>query len=373
MAEGATELPDLVPEDYLDPAVLEIERERILFCQWHIVGLSRDLPNTDDWRVIKIAGTELILQNVGDGEFRAFTNVCPHRFNAIRQSPMGNGALRCSYHFWSFDRDGAVKKVSRHDDDTHVMCQTHTRLEQWSLELCGEWIFVSRKPLQSLKEFLGSYYLELGTLSRGLGKEIESFEQEVAANWKLLLENTMEFDHINAVHPETFAPLWPKPASSVEVETHLPHMSYLAKFTPPDLTKSSIRRIEKIFERAVLEPISGHAYWLVSPSATIGRTFNRQIALVTYQPISPDRTLLKARLFIPRLDNVSAADSAILDKVLPLDIAFTHKLLSEDTRICISVQRGLANAPKAMRGCLMPGDKFIRLWRQWWLKAMGRL
>jgi phenylpropionate dioxygenase-like ring-hydroxylating dioxygenase large terminal subunit len=363
----------LTPADYLDSSVLAVEKERIFDRQWHIVGLTRDLPEKDDWRLYTIAGTEIIIQNIGNGEIRAYSNVCPHRFNALKDKAKGNGALRCSYHYWSFDYDGIPKNVPLRGDVSLEECQSQARLERWSVELCGEWIFVARKPRSSLEEFLGPFVDPLVKLSQGLGEEIGVFEEKIPANWKLLLENTMEGDHSCFVHPKTFAKISTRPVTHTEQEAKPPHISYVLGLIPPDLTESTIRKVEKIFDRAVLPRMQGHLYRLLSPSATIGWSFNRQISLMTYQPITPSLTLGRARLFIPKIENLSITDRAILDRILPLDTDFTHQLFDEDNRICTSVQRGLASAPLDMKGCMMPGEWLVHKWQRYWLEDMGRI
>lgn len=362
----------LTPEDYVNPDVLKMEQEQLFYKHWHLIGLKRDFPDTDDWNLVKIAQTEVIIQNFGNGDIRAFTNTCPHRFSALKQDAKGNGALRCPYHLWLFDKDGLPAAVPLRGEVSLEACRAGLHLERWSLSFCGDWIFIARKPEQSLQIFLGPFVETLDVLSRGLGREIDNWNQDIKANWKLLLQNTLELDHAYSVHPETFAPMMAKPIELTELEAKEPHLSYLLGMKPPFADKPALRRIEKIFTQSVLPPQKGHVHWLIFPSGTVGMTFNRQIALITYQPLAPDLTLSQVRLFMPVFKGLSAADQAILEKVIPFDAKFTRQLFAEDGHTCELQQRGLTSASRDMHGALLPGEKIVRKFQGYWLKAMGR-
>jgi phenylpropionate dioxygenase-like ring-hydroxylating dioxygenase large terminal subunit len=363
----------LSPADYLDPAIFTAERETIFDRFWHLAGLARDVPETDDWRLVTIAGTEVILQNIGNGEIRAFTNSCPHRFSAIRTEPKGRGALRCPYHMWAFDGEGKAAAVPLRGDVALEECQAkNLHLERWATALCGEFLFVARAPEQSLPEFFGPMADTLVMLSDAISEEAGGFEQDIAANWKIVMQNTVEFDHAFSVHPETFTPLMIRGRAPEPLPCVPPHIAYLMPMKIPDANKPGIRRIEKIYKHSTLPPHEGYAHWLLFPATTLGTTFNHQIGLITYQPVAADRTHARIRNFIPKLNDLSAGDRAILNHLTPTHIAFTRQLLEEDKRICETVQRGISNASPTRRGCLMPGDKLVGQWQGYYLDSMDR-
>lgn len=360
----------LRPADYLDPAVLAEERERLFARCWHLAGLVRDLPAADDWRLVTVAGAEVILQNVGD-EIRGFSNVCPHRFAALRRGPSGNGPLRCPYHLWSFDRDGVPEAVPFRADLTLEACRQH-RLDRWSVERCGALVFVARRPDRPLADWLGAAFAPLAALSCGIGREVEQVEQDIAANWKVILQNTVEFDHAFGVHPATFAPMVARPLTLEERPAPPPHLAYRTIMRTPEPRHRGERLVAALFARAALPPLEGYLHYTLFPSATIGTTGNRQIALVRYQPVAPGVTSAEARLFLAEIPGLTAAEQAILDRVVPVDVAFTRQLLAEDRQICETVQRGLANAPAGMPGCLMPGERLVERFQRSWRAEMGR-
>ena len=186
----------------------------------------------------------------------------------------------------------------------------------------------------------------------------------------MILQNTVEFDHAFGVHPETFAAMVERPLHLVPHDAVAPHIAYHTRMKPRDGLKPIERRIEDIFARSVIPQAEGYTHATLFPSATIGTTANRIFALIRYQPLAPDRTHAEYRLFISQITGLTAVEQAILDRVVPVDVAFTQRLLEEDRQICESVQRGLSNAPADLAGILMPGESLVGRFQQYWLDAM---
>ena len=361
----------LGPRDYTDPAILTAERDRIFRSHWHFVGLDRDVAEPESWFLAEVAGTEIIIQRVAGDELRAFINVCPHRFNALVNTPHGVGRLRCGYHLWSFDTEGVPAQVPLRAGIELEACQTAAlSLRRWSVERCGDLIFVAAQPDRLLTAFLGTLAADMAMLSQGLGAEVLRFSQEIAANWKVILQNTVEFDHAFGVHPDTFAAMVERPLQIVSHDAVAPHIAYHTLMKPREGLKPIERRIEDIFARSVIAQAEGYTHATLFPSSTMGTTANRIFALIRYQPLSPDRTRAEYRLFISQITGLTAVEQAILDRVVPADVAFTERLLEEDRQICESVQRGMTNAPADLTGTLMPGEHLVALFQQYWLDAM---
>lgn len=55
------------------------EQERIFARQWICAGRSADVPAAGDYRLIEVAGENLILLRDQNGQLRAYYNVCRHR------------------------------------------------------------------------------------------------------------------------------------------------------------------------------------------------------------------------------------------------------------------------------------------------------
>lgn len=217
------------PAAYLDPAIFAEEQRRLFRGQWQPVAMLSDLGSRNDFVVASVGGREVVIQNFG-GSLGAFTNACPHRFSAIQTAPRGNRVLQCPYHRWTFDSEGLPSTIPLRDDYACLDAEApgERRLERWHLEVCGQMVFVCQASAPvPLRDHLGNLYEWIAAVTDALGHEIEGFETVIAANWKVIMQNTVEFGHVFSVHPETFRPLVDLPLRVMDRDASAPHIRYL--------------------------------------------------------------------------------------------------------------------------------------------------
>src|SRR6202012_1162521 len=59
---------------------------------------------------IELSAEPLLVVRGGDGQLRAFYNVCRHHAAAVMTEPCGTAQhLRCPYHGWTYGLDGSLK------------------------------------------------------------------------------------------------------------------------------------------------------------------------------------------------------------------------------------------------------------------------
>ena len=68
-----------------DPAVYELEREKIFRRTWLKVATDWEIPEKGDYKVkeLQVADTSVLIVRGKDGVVRAFHNVCTHRGNKV--------------------------------------------------------------------------------------------------------------------------------------------------------------------------------------------------------------------------------------------------------------------------------------------------
>ena len=364
---GAAALPQahlIDPADYASAKALEAEQQRIFRRAWHLAVLARDIPNDKDYVRRPIGQTDLVIQRY-QGRIVAYANVCPHRFAAFFDQPSGNSPIRCPYHLWTFDGDGKAIGVPHRQDESLACYQTpELRLDTWQAELVGEFVFVSADPQDSLADFLGPLLPVLRQLSQAAGVERPRVTQDIAADWKVVLQNTVEFEHAFSVHAETFATAMQKPLQLEHDPEADNSISYVTRMDPARHARARDARIDAIFRRVEVPYPDGYRHHLIFPSTTIGYTDNRQLAIMDYQPTGPGSCRMYARLFEFRVPELTAAEAAMLAIVGPWHVGYTEKLFAEDRSICEAVQRGLASRPLHMHGALQPGERLVRRFQQ---------
>lgn len=209
--EEACGLPNDV---YTGEAFFERERDTLFAGTWACVGRGTDAPGPGDVCPVDLMGLPLVLVRGDDGRLRVFHNVCSHRGNRLVAKPCHvTAVIRCPYHSWTYKLDGKLRGtphiggVGKHEL-TGFDCEKHglkpVRSSEW-LDL----VFVNLSGvapefedhvaplLERWKPFVSSK--DLAQLK--VGTSHADITMDLAANWKLAVENFCESYHLPWVHP----------------------------------------------------------------------------------------------------------------------------------------------------------------------------
>jgi Rieske 2Fe-2S family protein len=207
----ATDTRKTLPgRDYCAPDIYELERERIFFRHWCYVARDEDLAEPGDFLTVDLAGESIVVVRGKDGALRGFYNVCRHRGSRICDDEVGHmrGAIKCPYHAWSYSFEGALigtPMVAKDEIDRASYGLWPVAVDTWA-----GFLFVSlADDPEPLRDSLAAQsqsplpFERFGPLAElRLGHRTVS---EVAANWKILVENYNECLHCPTVHPELVA------------------------------------------------------------------------------------------------------------------------------------------------------------------------
>ncbi len=193
----------LPAEAYTSPDVHAWEQDTF-FRGWHCIGRSADV-GIGEQRAVPIGASSALLVRDADGTLRGFANVCRHRGHEL--VPCGEvrtgRAITCPYHLWSYRHDGALIAAAHYSD----VPDFDFRLEDWPLlpiavrEWHG-WVFVDASGsagtledhLDGLDEHVRDHAPEDLVVAA-------VHEYDIAANWKVIIENYQECYHCPAIHP----------------------------------------------------------------------------------------------------------------------------------------------------------------------------
>ena len=188
---------------YRDPDYFKVEMARLIRPSWQIVCHANDIPDAGDWRTLDILDESVIVIRGGDGQVRAFANVCRHRGSRLVDGTGGCAKrLTCPYHAWTYAADGRLVGVPRREDypglDPAALGLIPVELEAWHgflfvrLEGGGPGIGVMMAPYE---EEVAPYRLtELQAIGR-----ITLRPRDV--NWKNVADNYSDGLHIDVAHP----------------------------------------------------------------------------------------------------------------------------------------------------------------------------
>lgn len=188
---------------YTDIEVFRSELERFFFGLWIHAGRAEEVARPGDYVLRNVCEESVIIACNDSGVCRAFHNVCRHRGTRLCETVQGHfpGRITCPYHAWSYDLEGRLVAAPQMDNVPHFR-QDDYPLAGIALGLWEGHIFLnfSASP-PPLAEQLGGLCekfrpWEMGSLR--VGKRIV---YDVAANWKLIIQNYSECLHCPGVHP----------------------------------------------------------------------------------------------------------------------------------------------------------------------------
>lgn len=186
---------------YTDPAIYELELERIIMRNWVMVAHESEFAEIGDFKTVRIASESAIVVRGSDGNIKAFANVCKHRGSLVCLESSGNTKkFSCPYHGWMYDLDGnltAARSMAEGFDKSSYA------LEKVSVDVLGGLVFIcfSDNPasLENAKQDLAE---PMAMFDFGNLKLAAQRSYDIDANWKLSIENYAECYHCATAHPE---------------------------------------------------------------------------------------------------------------------------------------------------------------------------
>jgi Rieske 2Fe-2S family protein len=201
--------PTLTGADYTSAAVYDEEREKVWWGDWVCLGRTEELPNPGDYIVRDLTGESVFIVRNEQGELHGFYNVCSHRGTKFLDDEPASGNVRkafvCPYHAWAYDLNGRLIG-SPNVKEGELFDRGDYPLHGFAVETYGGFIFASlAKEPRPFMEFLNEGAESVTMFDRFKLDELRvgvRIVYEVAANWKIVVENYNECLHCPQVHAE---------------------------------------------------------------------------------------------------------------------------------------------------------------------------
>ena len=102
--------PDRVHRSvYADPAIFDLEMERIFGRAWLVLGHESQVKNAGDYFTTRMGREPVIVVRKNEDEIAVLVNRCAHRGSMVCAEGRGNTErFVCPYHGWSYDRAGSA-------------------------------------------------------------------------------------------------------------------------------------------------------------------------------------------------------------------------------------------------------------------------
>ncbi len=324
---------------YTSDDFLGLENRHLFSKHWVLAGFAHELTKPGDLQPVQVAGLPLFLLRDGDGEIRAFHNVCRHR-NLKLVDAAGNCGkmIRCPYHSWSYDLCGALKNApyfgggaqqqpDNFDFDAHGLVPVHCAA--WH-----DWIFVNLadRP-DDFEAFLAPIKRLLGETRVEDYRPVATFEfDEVACNWKLLMENFIEPYHVQFVHKTTTKQ--PLDDHSTFVEAHC--VGSLVELNDAQQAGADFSALG----------VTSH-YLTLFPSFILGTYQPDQLGVYLHRPLDAGHTYQRRVIYTHKDSTYSDAEISQLRDLW-------QSVHLEDHEMCVRMQQGRRSPQAADGGLLSP-------------------
>jgi Rieske 2Fe-2S family protein len=188
---------------YTDPQHFHREVEHFFFNKWICAGRADGIPSKGDYFLRDVCGESIIVVRNEQADVRAMFNVCRHRGTRVCEQAGGTftASIQCPYHAWTYDLDGRLIGAP-HMDDVDGFDRRDYPLRPVAVEVWDGHVFVnlSQSPVP-----LGSQLSTLPGKFRPWRMEelrlVHRTTYDVAANWKLIVQNYNECLHCPVLHP----------------------------------------------------------------------------------------------------------------------------------------------------------------------------
>jgi Rieske 2Fe-2S family protein len=327
---------------YVAEPEFRLERDGVLFAGWFCIGRAESVPEPGDYLTADVAGESVILVRGADGTLGGFYNLCRHRGSRLvatagsqpsadpGRSGCAGRTIRCPYHGWTYALDGTLRSAPFLPD----LRTYRERLSMHPVDVAewGGFVFARLDPAAapSLADWLGGADTRLAAYPLADLRTGHRLVYEVAANWKVILENYNECYHCGPVHPELcdLVPAFRDGGGDLDWDAGIPHRDGAWSFT---LTGTTSRAPFPGLSQHERERHKGE---LVLPNLMLSLSADHVAAFTVWPRSAELTTVVCDFLFHP-----AELASASFD---PSDaVEFWDLVNKQDWAICEQVQDGM--------------------------------
>ena len=320
---------------YLDPAVMDLEKQDLFHATWQFVCHVSDIRDTGDFFTFTLHGEEYFLVLNGEETLCGYANVCPHRGHRLVDGTGNKRVITCPYHAWTFDLNGALRGargLSRREKGFDQI-----GLSSIAVDVLAGLVFVNTSnTAPPLREFAPGLEGQIFNACPNIldyvpNRDGAEFGHTYIcdANWKVMIDNYLECYHCQMAHPD-FNEMMAIPDSAF---TLFPSFTYQ---NAPTKRRSDNLAFPLDLDHDVLV---GEFWWLF-PNITLGRFPGTQNFYISrLDPVTPSRTSRYTLSLKPADDTDPAApERDRLRSVWTRDV-----VAKEDQALCQSVQCGMSH------------------------------
>ena len=319
---------------YVDEEVLAREREKLFFKTWQYACHASELGSPGAYVTTEILGQNVfVVRGEGDA-IKAFYNVCPHRGHKLLEGAGEKRAIVCPYHQWTFSLDGSLRslraKTSSEAPAKDAVCLTQVRVDRLL-----DFIFINLDPdADPIAEFWPGVEEHILTVcpevaSYRLSTSATVIHQvDLAANWKIQIDNYLECQHCRHGHL-SFADML-----DINNQIHTLHKNSAYNFIP-----SSGKADNMAYPLDPEHDEMDLHFWFLFPNMGLSRFAGPgNLSLFQWLPVSTGRAIrLSVDLEVPEPTDPGMRERQEKRMIWGRDV-----LQPEDISFLLSVQEGMS-------------------------------
>ena len=342
---------------YTSEAEFARERERVLLPGWFCVGRADGLAEPGCYLAADVCGESIIVTRADDGGLAGYYNLCRHRGSRLvptagcQPAVSGRfpGSVRCPYHAWTYALDGRLRAAPF----LPALREYRAALSLHRVDVAtwGGFVFARLEPPadpataglpladpatagpgDSLEATLGEIAARTAAYPLAGLRSGARLRYDVAANWKVILENYNECYHCGPVHPELceLVPAFRRGGGDVDWAAGIPHRPGATTFTSTGTTRRAP------FPGLPEEARTRHFGELVLPNLMLSLSADHVAAFTVWPRSAAATTVLCDFLFHP-------AELARPDFDPSDAVGFWDLVNRQDWSICEQVQDGMSS------------------------------
>jgi phenylpropionate dioxygenase-like ring-hydroxylating dioxygenase large terminal subunit len=314
---------------YLSHESFSEEGDMFLNKFWVFVGLSDEVPETGSYKPVTLWNHKYILANNG-AEYRLFRNICPHRGSEL-VACAGKGTFTCPYHGWAFNSSG---KVFVYNPKVFDALDRDLTLSSIKCAAVGKFIFATAACPETLENYLGKYSDYLTYISERMDQRIDTNAMTFKANWKIVVENTLESYHTRKVHPDSLDPYIKGESEDDFVNVH---SSVVEQLSPASWV--ALQKTKKVFFGDT--EFDNYRHTLIFPNLTIATSGYTNFFIQQFIPTDSNSSDFVSHGFLLKFKATVAEH--LKKHFIDFSVAFHRKVFSEDKDVCERVHKGFNN------------------------------
>ncbi len=192
--------------EFYCPHTLALERHTLFIDTPQPVAFSGEIPVPGSYLALQVLDIPVLLTRDETGTLRAFINACSHRGAPVATGSGQARSLVCPFHGWAYAMDGALR--GRPENDCFSTPREACSLTPLAVsENLG--IVVVAISVDVSAHAVDNALVEISAHLDGFGlqhyRALERRQFDVAANWKLVSDLSLESYHFQTLHRDSVA------------------------------------------------------------------------------------------------------------------------------------------------------------------------